>query len=93
MNNLPEFVTDEETPPRPQSPLAHVTGWETVVFELDDDLWNVDPSDYRRPPPSTIASPGSSTPLRPRTTASVIVSPRRAALRFAASPARSSAAL
>ncbi|HEX6086336.1 MAG TPA: hypothetical protein VF266_17535 [Thermoanaerobaculia bacterium] len=45
MNNLPEFVTDEESPPRPQSPLAHVTGWETVVFELDDDdlqLWDSD---------------------------------------------------
>ena len=45
MNKLPEFVTEQEEMPRPQSPLAHVTGWETVVFELDDDdlqLWDSD---------------------------------------------------
>lgn len=37
MNELPDFVTDEaERTPRPQSPLAALTGWETVVFELDD---------------------------------------------------------
>ena len=33
MNDLPEFVTEEEQTPQPQ---ASLTGWETVIFELDD---------------------------------------------------------
>ena len=36
MNNMPEFVTDHEETPQPRTPLAELTGWETVVFELDD---------------------------------------------------------
>ena len=36
MTKWPEFVTDGDEAPRPQAPLAELTGWETVVFELGD---------------------------------------------------------
>lgn len=33
MEELPEFVTDAEEAGRP----PHLTGWESVVFQLDDE--------------------------------------------------------
>jgi hypothetical protein len=33
----PEFVTEGEGASRPNAATAHLTGWETVVFELSDD--------------------------------------------------------
>ncbi|HVG23807.1 MAG TPA: hypothetical protein VND45_06610 [Thermoanaerobaculia bacterium] len=45
-NRWPEFVTDTDAPVQPRSRLAQLTGWETVVFELDDADLQVWESDF-----------------------------------------------
>ena len=38
MDNYPEFVVDTEEPLRPGEPPFEATGWEDVIFDLEEWL-------------------------------------------------------